>query len=50
MVTGIRAYVQRGYTGWDHLIDESDTTAATYDALLKAGYSREEARECKEEL
>ena len=28
MLTGVRASIQQGYTGWDHLIDSEDETAA----------------------
>lgn len=29
MITGIKATICEGYTGWDHLIDDDDRTSAT---------------------
>jgi len=39
MMTGISASIRLGYTGYDHLIDSSDETAAT-DAVAGQDFRR----------
>jgi hypothetical protein len=39
MLTGIRAHVHHGYTGYDHLIGSSDVLAAT-DAVAGQSFRR----------
>ena len=39
MLTGIRAEIRHGHTGYDHLIDSADTSAAT-DAVAGIEFRR----------
>ena len=39
MLTGVRAEIKHGYTGWDHLIDSQDESAAM-DAVAGQSFRR----------